>query len=203
MSPALLRGATHPNEEKTVLAAPSTAPTSADRAIPELYLDQQDTIFQLGLHMLGGNEEDARDLVQETFMRAYTAWDGFEGRAQPSTWLYTIARRTALRMRRRRAGQPARMEPLAEELCASDVIDVDAATDPLDALIAEEEQERLREALEALPLRYRLPVSLKELGGMSVEDVAELLKLNKGTVKSRLHRGRNALADLMTQPDAA
>ena len=184
-------------------AVPSTTSMSADQAIPELYEDQQHAIFQLGLHMLGGNPDDAHDLVQETFLRAYEAWDGFEGRAQPSTWLYTIARRTALRMRRLRAGQPAQMEPLIEELCTSEILDLDAARDPLEALIAEEEQDRLREALAALPIRYRLPVSLKELGGMSVEDVAEVLRINKGTVKSRLHRGRNRLADLMEQPDAA
>ncbi|MGD8495444.1 MAG: sigma-70 family RNA polymerase sigma factor [Gemmatimonadales bacterium] len=181
--------------------AATTASMSADQAIPALYADQQDMIFQLGLHMLGGNSEDAWDLVQETFLRAYEAWESFEGRAQPSTWLYTIARRTALRMRRRRAGQPAHMEPLSEELCACSVFDGPGAeTDPLDALIAEEEQQRLHEALAMLPTRYRLPVSLKELGGLSVEDVADVLELKQGTVKSRLHRGRNVLANLLELP---
>lgn len=181
-----------------MFAAPSTASMSAEQAIPKLYEDQQDAIFQLGLHMLGGNPEDAHDLVQETFLRAFEAWDGFEGRSQASTWLYTIARRTALRMRRRRAGQPTHMEPLSEELCACSVFDGHGAgPDPLDALIAEEEQQRLHEALALLPTRYRLPVSLKELGGMSVEDVAAVLELKQGTVKSRLHRGRNVLADLL------
>lgn len=183
-----------------MVTAPSTASMSADQAIPVLYEDQQAAILQLGLHMLGGNTEDARDLVQETFLRAYEGWDNFEGRSQPSTWLYTIARRTALRMRRRRAGQPARMEPLEEELCAADVLEGATTVDPLDALIAEEEQRRLLEALEELPIRYRLPVSLKELGGMSVEDVAALLQINMGTVKSRLHRGRNVLAGLLEEP---
>jgi RNA polymerase sigma-70 factor (ECF subfamily) len=200
MCPARYEGDIHRFDgEKDVLAAAgTTASMSADQAIPALYADQQAAIFQLGLHMLGGNAEDARDLVQETFLRAYEAWDGFEGRARASTWLYTIARRTALRMRRRRAGQPAHMEPLSEDLCTTSVFDSGHdEPDPLETLIAREEQERLHEALEALPIRYRLPVSLKELGGMSVEDVAAVLRLNQGTVKSRLHRGRNRLADLL------
>lgn len=168
----------------------------ADVAIEELYEEQSEAIFHLGLDLLGGDTEAARDLVQETFIAAFEAWERFEGRAKASTWLYTIARRTAWRMRRLRAGQPRHMEEFDEDAYPVET-DQPNGDDPLAALIAEEEERRLHEALATLPIRYRLPVSLKELDGLSVADVADALHLNEGTVKSRLYRGRDRLAAIL------
>lgn len=168
----------------------------ADVAIEELYEEQSEAIFHLGLDLLGGDTEAARDLVQETFIAAFEAWERFEGRAKASTWLYTIARRTAWRMRRLRAGQPRHMEEFVEDAYPVET-DQPNGDDPLAALIAEEGERRLHEALAALPIQYRLPVSLKELDGLSVADVADALHLNEGTVKSRLHRGRDRLAVML------
>lgn len=171
------------------------AHTPTVRAIPELYDRYHAQIRRLGLHLLDGNAADAEDLVQETFLRAYQAWDGFEGRSKPSTWLYTIAWRTAARMRRRRSGEPrpADVERTADRIAAPGPF----GADPLESLIVEEEGRRLHHALEHLPIRYRLPVSLKELGGLSVEEIGGVLHLSDGTVKSRLHRGRAALSDML------
>lgn len=161
-------------------------------ALAALYQEQADTLYRMGLRMLGGNRADAEDFVQETFLAACEAWGGFLGHAKPSTWLHTIARRTGYRMRRRRAGQPRHTETFDEE--RHNVEPESAADDPLGALLAREEEARLHDALAALPIRYRLPLSLKELGGLQVADVADVLHVNEGTVKSRLHRGRHRLA---------
>lgn len=170
-------------------------------ALAALYEEQAEALYRMGLSMLGGNGTDAEDFVQETFLQACEAWGGFEGNSKPSTWLYTIARRTGYRMRRRRAGQPRHTEAFDEEL--HDVETESEADDPLAALIAQEEETRLYEALDALPIRYRLPVSLKELGNLHVSDVADFLHLHEGTVKSRLHRGRGRLAEALASGDPA
>ena len=67
-------------------------------------------------HLTGRTGENAEDLVQETFLQAYRKWDQFEGRSEPSTWLYTIAARICQRMHRRRAGEPERLASLDELL---------------------------------------------------------------------------------------
>lgn len=170
-------------------------------AIEALYEEQSDAIFRLGLDLLGGDPEAARDLVQETFLAALRGWENFHGDARASTWLYTIARRTAWRMRRLRAGQPRHMERFVDDSCP--IEPGRDRTDPLAALIAEEEIRRLHHALETLPAHYRLAVSLKELGGYSVAEVADALHLCEGTVKSRLHRGRNRLAGILASPELA
>ena len=170
-------------------------------AIEALYEQQSDVIFHLGLDLLGGDPEAARDLVQETFLAAFRAWGDFHGDARASTWLYTIARRTAWRMRRLRAGQPRHMERFVEDSYSTQP--EREQDDPLAELIAEEESRRLHEALQALPAHYRLAVSLKELGGYSVAEVADALHLCEGTVKSRLHRGRNRLAGILAARDLA
>lgn len=185
-----------PSGTEAKRSLPSAA---ASVAIEALYEQQSDAIFHLGLDLLGGDPEAARDLVQETFLAAFQGWESFQGNAKASTWLHTIARRTAWRMRRLRAGEPRHMERLVEDSCpAGTGTDHD---DPLATLIAEEESRRLRAALEALPVRYRLAVSLKELGGYSVSEVADALHLCEGTVKSRLHRGRNRLAGMLATPE--
>lgn len=184
----------------TTDSARTHAGQTAAMAIEALYEEQSEAIFRLGLDLLRGDPEAAEDLVQETFLAAFQGWDGFRGNSKPSTWLYTIARRTAWRMRRLRAGEPRHLEAFDEVNCPAEHERCDE-NDPLAALIAEEEERRLHEALDALPARYRLPVSLKELGGLSVSDVAETLDLCEGTVKSRLHRGRDRLAVLLEPTD--
>jgi len=177
----------------------NAASAAGDGTLAALYEEKADAIYRMGLSMLGGNDADAEDFVQETFLKACEAWDGFRGNSKPSTWLYTIARRTGYRMRRRRAGQPRHTEAFDEE--RHDFPTDGEADDPLALLIAAEEGARLHVAVSTLPIRYRLPVSLKELGGLPVADVADVLHLSEGTVKSRLHRGRGRLVEALGKSD--
>lgn len=179
-----------------VSVARPLASRPAEEAIPILYDEERDRIFRLGLRMLD-DPEDAEDLVQETFLLAFTGWDGFEGNSRPSTWLFTIARRAALRMRHRRSGRPRREESFIDEAVSPELAIGESPEDPLEELIHEEESRRLHAALARLPTRYRLPVALKAIDGHSVADVAEMLHVCEGTVKSRLYRGRHELAGLL------
>ena len=174
-----------------------------DRAIPRLLEDYGDVIYRLGLRLC--DEPDfAEDLVQETFLRAYRSWARFERRSQPLTWLYTIATRACHRMQRRRAGQPRRIEPLGKLLASGSEWQGPATSSdptPLDDAIRSEEVARLHRAISTLPAAFRLPLVLKELEGLSVRDVAEILGLREATVKTRLHRARLTLGAELTRED--
>lgn len=165
--------------------------TDADRAIPRLLESHGDRIYALGLHLCD-NPDNADDLVQETFLRALKSWDSFEGRSQPSTWLYTIATRACRRMQRRRAGEPRRMEPLQRVLPSGDegVIQLPADDDPEADAVRREATEAVLRAVTGLPLDFRLPFVLKEMADFSVAEIAETLDVKPATVKTRLHRAR-------------
>ncbi len=163
----------------------------AHDAIPALVEAHGDMIYSLGLRLCGSSDA-AEDLVQETFLRALRAWDGFEGRSKPSTWLFTIASRACRRMQRRKAGEPKRLESLHRLLPSGDeaLVEIPSSEDPeRDAAIGEAAR-NVRRAIAALPLAFRLPLVLKEVAGFSVAEVAQVLGLQEATVKTRLHRAR-------------
>ena len=166
----------------------------ADEAIPILLADHGDMIYNMGLQLCG-SPQGAEDLVQETFLRAYRNWNQFEGRSKPSTWLYTIASRTCHRLQRRRCGEPRTLEPLSDLIPNRRAVPELPADDPLSSVIEDEMRATVRQAIARLPIRYRLPLVLKEIGGFSVAEVGKIMHLAEGTVKSRLHRARLKLAD--------
>jgi len=145
------------------------------------------------------HEQDAEDVVQETFLAAFRTIPAFRQEAKLSTWLTRIATSRALnhldRMseRVRRAGRPIDLRPAELELGVPEP----AATgpSPLEALEARELAERLVECLERLPGPWRSVLALREGEGLSYEEIAETMDLNLGTVRSRLARARVALRD--------
>lgn len=163
----------------------------ADRAITQLVDRYGDKLYRLGLRVCG-DEDEAFDLLQETFLNAYRKWDQFEGRSAPTSWLYSIAVRACRRRHRRRAGEPEALHSLEELLPSGD----DVATvpdDPLSTALGREAERRLSQALAELPLPYRLPLILKDIAELSVKEVAEILGLKEATVKTRVHRARMQL----------
>lgn len=169
---------------------------SPERAVTALLDRHGDHIYGLGLRLCG-NREDAQDLVQDTFLLAYRKWHQFRGDSEPGTWLYRIAARVCGRHRRLRAGAPARLDSLDELLPSQErgVVDFGAEATPPDELLARSEvRDRVEDALAALPPKFRMPLALKELMELSVEEVAAILNLKPATVKTRLHRARLYLA---------
>jgi len=166
-------------------------------AISVLFAEHGETIYRLGRRICY-DPQHAEDLVQETFLQAFRSWPRFEGRSTPLTWLYTIAARVCRRMERRRAAEPRRIESLSTLL---DSLPEPAewnrgnAESPLDVAARHEEEDRLRRAISELPTRFRLPLVLKELEGLSIREVADILGVQEGTVKSRLHRARLVLRE--------
>lgn len=171
--------------------APVRAGEARERAIPRLVEEQGGRLFALARRFCG-NEEEARDLVQETFLAAWKSWDSFEGRSDPGTWLYTIAARLCQRRHRPRAGEPTELAPLdpGELFAGASTGVAPDESEPLAALVRHEAKERLEAAIQALPHEFRLPLVLREIVGLELDDVARILGLEPATVRTRLHRAR-------------
>jgi RNA polymerase sigma-70 factor (ECF subfamily) len=139
------------------------------------------------------NRADADDVVQEAFLSAYKHWSEFRGESQPCTWLHSIAVRAALRRGRREsrrrdvAREYARAMPFMQSRLA-------AADFPSASLEARElrtdARRRVDVAMRDVAEPFRSALVLKEIAGMSVDDVAMVLGVKAATVKTRLHRGR-------------
>jgi len=138
--------------------------------------------------------ESAKDLVQETFLNAYRGFRSFRGDAQVSTWLYTIASRACMRMRRKRKGEPDRELSLDEFVPTSEgefrlQIPMDGLT-PEEAFQNKELREALDQAIQKLPKKYRMTLVLRDMEGLSAKEVGAIMGATERAVKSRLHRAR-------------
>src|SRR5574341_71684 len=168
--------------------------TSNERAqFDTIYRDHVDLIYRYA-NRLCGEVEAAKDLVQETFLNAYRGFKDFRGDAQVSTWLYTIASRACLRMRRKKKGEPERELSLDEFVPTSEgefrlQIPVDGLT-PEEAFQNKELRRALDQAIDKLPKKYRMVLVLRDMEGLSAKEVGTVMGLNERAVKSRLHRAR-------------
>ena len=172
------------------LAALVTAAKDGDReAFEELVrLTAADT-FTLAVRLVG-NEEDARDVVQETYLRAYKGLDRFRGDAQFSTWLYRITANCAntyLTKRRRH-----RHDELTEE---SSPAESGGDRDPLARAEASNLRDRLQGALDELPPKLRAVVLLRDVYDLPHEAIAAELGITESAAKVRLHRARRQLRE--------
>jgi RNA polymerase sigma-70 factor (ECF subfamily) len=156
------------------------------QAFEDLVRTYQHRVFGVGWRMLGSRAE-AEEIAQETFLRAHRALGEFRGEARLGTWLYAIASRLCLN--RLAAGD--RRHPRADEEALDRV--PSSVTDAATALERTELQTALHEAIAALPEDRRIVVVLRDLEGLGYEEIAEVLGLELGTVRSRLHRARMEL----------
>jgi RNA polymerase sigma-70 factor (ECF subfamily) len=190
---------THAPEHRETGAAGRSATGAAGRDghdaedFDRLYRDHVDRIYRFA-QRLCGQADDAKDLVQDTFLNAYRGLKHFRGEAQLSTWLYTIAARACIRMRRKRKGEPERELSLDEFIPTSDgefrlQIPTEGLT-PEEALSNKELRRALQEAIQKLPKKYRLVLVLRDMEGLSAKEVGSIMGLNERAVKSRLHRAR-------------
>ncbi len=158
-----------------------------------LYRDHADRIYRFA-QRLCGQVDDAKDLVQDTFLNAYRGLRQFRGEAQLSTWLYTIAARACMRMRRKRKGEPQRELSLEDFIPTSEgefrlQIPTDGLT-PEEALENKQLRRTLNQAIQKLPKNYRLVLVLRDMEGLTAKEVGAVMGLNERAVKSRLHRAR-------------
>lgn len=153
----------------------------------------QNKLYQLCYRMLG-NKQEAEDITQEAFVRAYINLHSYDQKRKFSTWLYRIA--TNLCIDRIRKKKPDYY--LDAEVAGTDGLDMysQIASEerlPEDVVEQMELQERIQYEISRLPDKYRSVIVLKYIEELSLQEISEILEMPLGTVKTRIHRGREAL----------
>jgi RNA polymerase sigma-70 factor, ECF subfamily len=156
-------------------------------------------IYRLGLKMLE-NPQDAEDILQETFIKAFRGLNGFDGRSKLSTWLYRIATNEALMLiRKRKPDSISLQEPVETIEGEQEPLQiVDWCCLPEDELLSSEVRRQLDKAVEKLPHSLRLVFLLRDIEGLSTRETAEVLDLTETAVKTRLSRARLRLRGELT-----
>jgi RNA polymerase sigma-70 factor, ECF subfamily len=161
----------------------------------------QDRLFNAVLRVTD-NADDAADVVQETFINAYQSLNSFKGESEFFTWLYRIAFNAAISQRRKKkATLSFDLSPNGDRGGHGDRIhepaDESEDSRPEAALERSEDELRLQAALNKLSPEHRVVLVLKDIDGQRYEDIADVLDVPIGTVRSRLHRARLELRDLL------
>jgi len=158
-----------------------------ERAFGELIQRYETKVYSLALKMLR-NPEDAEDVLQDTFLRAYRGLKSFKGHSTFSTWIYRITANSALMKLRKKQLPTVSIDDADERETPINI--ADWAPGPVEQLLNQETQEAMADAIEALPAEFRQVFVLRDVEGLSNADVAEILDLSVAAVKSRLHRAR-------------
>jgi RNA polymerase sigma-70 factor, ECF subfamily len=155
------------------------------RAFDELVTRHQDRVYT-AVTRFCGNAEDAADIVQRAFINAFRKIQEFKGEAF-STWIYRIAFNQAISFRRENKGRGAvSIYSKDDEKVVEPAVDAN----PTEKLEGEETQKKVQQALELLEEGDRQIILLKDLQGHSYDEIAAIMQIPKGTVRSRLHRAR-------------
>jgi RNA polymerase sigma-70 factor (ECF subfamily) len=163
-----------------------------EKAFGELVHRYESKVYSLALKMLR-NPEDAEDVLQDTFLRAYRGIKSFQGNSTFSTWIYRITANSAL-MRLRRKHLPTVSIDDADER-ETPINIADWAPGPVEQLLNQETQRAMSDAVESLPPEFRQVFVLRDIEELSNAEVAEILDLSVAAVKSRLHRARLKVRD--------
>lgn len=163
-----------------------------EKAFGELVHRYESKVYSLALKMLR-NPEDAEDVLQDTFLRAYRGIKSFQGNSTFSTWIYRITANSAL-MRLRRKHLPTVSIDDADER-ETPINIADWAPGPVEQLLNQETQQAMNQAIESLPPEFRQVFVLRDIEELSNSEVAEILDLSVAAVKSRLHRARLKVRD--------
>ncbi len=170
----------------------------SDSAFDYLVTYYHSSVYNLVYGILS-DAADAADVTQDIFLRVFRGIRGFRRSSSLKTWIYRVSVRQALNHRRwcwrHHRHQVSIDADLPENSSVHDIKD-DEAT-PFEQCAAHEMQSKVREALEQVPTVFRSAVILRDLEGLSYDEVAEILEVSVGTVKSRILRGRRMLKDIL------
>ena len=176
--------------EQELVRAAAGGDTEAFERLVETY---ENKIYTLALRM-SGSPDDAGDIAQEAFLAAWRGLPAFRGEAGFATWLYRLASNAAIDYLRRQRKQRGELSLDDEELGLDAV---DAGPGPQDAAEGEEVRSAVAAGLRALSEGHRQVLVLRELQGLSYEEIAAVLAVDLGTVKSRISRARSALRKIL------
>lgn len=163
----------------------------------QLVLRWERPIYALAYRVIG-REEDARDVAQETFLRAFRALAGFKGQAKFSSWLYRITLNLCRDWIRRERRAPVSQAPEGVDLI--ELAGEATPSESIEELVARKELGRaVARAMSSLPEEQRTAIILKEYHGLTFQEIADLLECPLSTVKTRLYQGLNVLRRQLEQ----
>lgn len=173
--------------------------SGSDEAFGWLITHYHGHVYSLLYGMLG-DSADAADSTQEVFLKAFRGIRGFHHGSTLKTWLYRIAVREALNSKRwrwRHLRNQTSLDAERENGEASFIEPRDTAESPFEWMAAKELQDVVHRALQKVPAVYRTAVFLRDLEGLGYDEIAEVLEVSVGTVKSRIMRGRQFLREIL------
>jgi RNA polymerase sigma-70 factor (ECF subfamily) len=179
------------NDESQLIDAALAGDSSAFGVLVQRY---QNRLYNSIVHVVGCRVE-AEDVVQDAFVQAYVKLHTFKRNSQFFTWIYRIAFNSALSRRRRK--RPAMSVEQSRETTGAEPVSNDDAPD--DRMLRSERVQRVQEALSKLTEDHRAILILREMDGMSYEEIAEILNTPVGTVRSRLSRARSQMRDKLEE----
>lgn len=161
-------------------------------AFEELVRTYEAPVYRLALHMCGGRAEDAQEVAQEAFLAAWRGLPRFRGQCRFSSWLYKLTANAAVDHLRREKRRPA-------------AVPLENAGEPADPHTPQEELERrelhraVQQALDRLTPEHREVLLLRQMQGLSYQEIGAALSLEEGTVKSRLSRAKRQLRTILAE----
>lgn len=146
------------------------------------------------------NEDDANDLVQETYMKAYRFFDSYERGTNAKAWLFRILKNSFINDFRKKSKEPAKVDyQEVESYYNSEDVDKSITTDLRAETVQDMIGDEVAGALNALAVDFRTIIVLSDLEGFTYEELAKILDIPIGTVRSRLHRARNLLKEQLLE----
>jgi RNA polymerase sigma-70 factor (ECF subfamily) len=164
-----------------------------DQAFDEIYQRFAEMVYNLA-YRLSGSGEEASDLTQEVFLRVFRHLGSFRGGSTLKTWIFRI---TINHCRDRLSRWRPQTEPIEDEIGEGGLSIADPGRGPEELAVAADEGRRVSEALAHLPQPFREAVILRDIEGLAYDEIAEVLQVRVGTVRSRIARGREQLRFLL------
>ena len=166
-------------------------------AFETLVLEYEKNVYNIALRMTG-NSEDAADMTQEAFIKAYNSLQAFRGDSKFSVWLYRIVSNVCLDFLRSKNRRPTVSLSVEDDDGEDAQLDVaDESQSPELLLDRKLTRDSVRRGLDSLPPDYRQILLLREIQGLSYDEIAQALGLEVGTVKSRIFRARKRLCNFL------
>lgn len=185
------------DEERKIISAVLDGDVNAYEA---LVLEHQKSVYNIALRMTG-NSDDAYDISQEAFLKAYRSLHDFRGDCGFGSWVYRMAANMSIdhlrRQKRRRADETVYLDDDAEGTRPTEIPDMSG--EPYTALERKEMRKAVTEGLDRLDEEQRLILILRDINGLSYSEIAETLKIEISTVKSRIYRARARLANILLE----
>ncbi|NLM44449.1 MAG: sigma-70 family RNA polymerase sigma factor [Clostridiales bacterium] len=165
-------------------------------AFEELIYNYEKKAYNIAYRIMG-NEEDAKDMAQEAFIKIYKSIGNFRGDSTFSTWLYRIVTNVCLdELRKRKKNNTVPLEMSIESEKGTAIVELSAEKEtPEDIYEQVEKKQLIQSAISSLSEDYKTVIILRDVQGFSYEEIATMLNCSLGTIKSRINRARNLLKD--------